>query len=115
MCDLTFITASTSSEFVRNCWRNIMTDDVAQNYTWYGSKEKKAAMDLIVAAAVKGKPKVCPKRLVLRLLLKLFYISGAFQRKYPTDTLEVLEQRGKKYFQYAKDRITKKIKYNEKL
>lgn len=75
-----------------------MTDDVAQNYTWYGSKEKKAAKDLIVAAAVKGKPKVCPKRLVLRLLLKLFYISGAFQRKYPTDTLEVLEQRGKNTF-----------------
>lgn len=40
------------------------------------------------------------------------YISGAFQQKYPHEPLEVMDQRSKKYFQYAMDRFTKKTKYN---
>ncbi|XP_050339642.1 uncharacterized protein LOC126765942 [Bactrocera neohumeralis] len=47
------VSVHTAEKFVKNAWRQIFTDGVAQNLCWKGTKDKMAVRPLSVTAALK--------------------------------------------------------------
>ncbi|XP_036342562.1 uncharacterized protein LOC118751843 [Rhagoletis pomonella] len=87
--DLKNIAASNGEQFVRKCWNALLSDELALQFSWMGTAEKKPVRHLITTAAIRK----------------------AFQQKF-NESVEIMERITKRYFHYAGDRISKRIKRN---
>ncbi|XP_067642808.1 uncharacterized protein [Eurosta solidaginis] len=89
--DLTIICASTT-KFIKMAWRKIITDNVAQSYSWQGTKTKTPARALSVTGALKQ----------------------AFCLKFPNVANDSDFKRATiNFFQYASTRLNKKVEYEK--
>ncbi|XP_049302159.1 uncharacterized protein LOC125775320 isoform X2 [Bactrocera dorsalis] len=93
VAELQMIIASNSDKFVKMAWRKVFTDDVAQIYSWKGTKTKKPARALSVTTALRQ----------------------AYHQKFPTAATDMeFERTTLNFFQHASNRLKKRIEYENK-
>ncbi|XP_039950538.1 uncharacterized protein LOC126765261 [Bactrocera neohumeralis] len=86
------VSGHTAEKFVKNAWRQIFIDGVAQNLCWKGTKDKMAVRPLSVTAALKS----------------------TFSSRFPHATDIDFERTSIVFFQHAKGRYMKKKAYDSK-
>ncbi|XP_017034339.1 uncharacterized protein [Drosophila kikkawai] len=82
--DLSLCSGKSFEKFIRTCWREMVSDEVARQCSWRGTESKLCVRGLLVTAAVRA----------------------AFKQRFALDDAD-FDRITQKYFQYANDRVTK--------
>ncbi|XP_073846286.1 uncharacterized protein [Musca autumnalis] len=78
-------------KFVRNSWRKIFSDDLAETFSWRGTATKVCIRGSVITTAIRT----------------------AFKQRFPLDDSD-FDRISQKHFQYAHDRVVKVAKYQMK-
>ncbi|XP_067629409.1 uncharacterized protein [Eurosta solidaginis] len=92
VAELQTIICASTTKFIKMAWRKIITDNVAQSYSWQGTKTKTSARALSVTGALKQ----------------------AFCLKFPNVANDSdFERATINFFQHASTRLNKKVEYEK--